>query len=141
MAGLKYSRQREAIVANLRSRKDHPTADMVFTDIRKEFPKISLGTVYRNLSLLVELGEVRKIATGTGAEHYDGNIHPHNHFICRCCGKVIDTNDFIDSDKIRNLASDGFDGRIEACSIQFYGVCGECLKKEADEAEASEKAV
>jgi len=133
MAGLKRSRQREAIVANLRSRKDHPTADMVYKDIRNEFPNVSLGTVYRNLSLLVDLGEVKKITTGTGAEHYDGDVRPHNHFICRCCGRVIDMNDFIDSDKIRTLASDRFDGRIEECSIQFYGLCGDCLRKAESE--------
>ena len=137
MAGLRRSRQREAIVANLRSRLDHPTADMVYRDIRNVFPNISLGTVYRNLSLLVDLGEVRKITTGTGAEHYDGDTHPHNHFICRCCGKVCDMNDFIDSGKIRNLASDQFDGRIEECTIQFHGVCGECLKKETSPAVTS----
>ncbi len=136
MAGLKRSRQREAIVSNLRSRKDHPTADMVYREIRNEFPQISLGTVYRNLSLLVDIGEIRKITTGTGAEHYDGDIRPHNHFICRSCGKVTDMNDFIDSDKIRKLASENFDGQIEECSIQFYGICGECRRKA--EAETSE---
>lgn len=132
MAELKHSRQRDAIVANLRGRKDHPTADMVYQDIRKEFPNISLGTVYRNLSLLVTLGMAKKITAGTGAEHYDGDVRPHNHFICRGCGRVIDTNDFIDSSKIRELASDHFGGRIEDCSIQFYGLCGECLKEEKD---------
>lgn len=140
MAGYKRSRQREAIIANLRGRHDHPTADMVYTDIRRQFPKISLGTVYRNLSLLVDLGEVKRITTGSGAEHYDGDTHPHNHFICRCCGEVTDMNDFIDSGKIKNLASDRFDGRIEECSIQFYGICAGCLRKEEDLA-ASEKAV
>ena len=136
MAGLKRSRQREAIVANLRGRKDHPTADMVYREIRNEFPRVSLGTVYRNLSLLVDIGEIRKITTGTGAEHYDGDMRPHNHFICRCCGQVTDMNDFIDSDKIRALASENFDGQIDECSIQFYGKCGECQRKA--EAETSE---
>ena len=56
MSTLKYSRQRESIKVCLQGRKDHPTADMVYTDVRKEFPNISLGTVYRNLSLLSELG-------------------------------------------------------------------------------------
>ena len=137
MAGLKHSRQREAIVTNLRMRKDHPTASMVYTDMRKDFPNISLGTVYRNLSLLADLGQIRKITTGTGAEHYDGDIHPHNHFICKCCGKVTDMNDFIDNSKIRDLASGQFDGRIDECNIQFYGVCGECLKKEEGPAATS----
>lgn len=133
MAGLKHSRQRDAIAENLRHRKDHPTADMIYKDIRNVYPNISLGTVYRNLSLLVELGEAKKITTGTGAEHYDGDTHPHNHFICRSCGNVLDMNDFIDCGKIKLLAADQLDGQIEDCSILFYGVCGECLKKEEKE--------
>ena len=133
MAGLKHSRQRDAIAANLRHRKDHPTADMIYKDIRNVYPNISLGTVYRNLSLLVELGEAKKITTGTGAEHYDGDTRPHNHFICRSCGNVLDMKDFIDCSKIKLLAADQFDGQIEDCSILFYGVCGECLKKEEKE--------
>ena len=61
---LKYSRQRESIKASLMNRKDHPTADAVYASIREEFPNISLGTVYRNLNLLVELGEVQKLTFG-----------------------------------------------------------------------------
>lgn len=133
MAGIRHSRQRDAIAANLRHRKDHPTADMVYTDIRKQFPNISRGTVYRNLSLLVDLGEVKKIAAGTGAEHYDGDVRPHNHFICRCCGKVSDMNDFIDSSRIREMAQGPFGGQIEECNVLFYGICSECLKKAVDQ--------
>lgn len=64
MSTLKYSRQRESIKVCLQGRKDHPTADMLYTDVRKEFPNISLGTVYRNLSLLSELGEIKRLTTG-----------------------------------------------------------------------------
>ena len=70
MAVLKYSRQRESIKKYLYSREDHPTADMVYTSIREEFPNISLGTVYRNLSLLIELGEIKKVTTD-GADRFD----------------------------------------------------------------------
>ena len=66
MSTLKYSRQRESIKVCLQGRKDHPTADMLYTDVRKEFPNISLGTVYRNLSLLSELGEIKRLTTGDG---------------------------------------------------------------------------
>ena len=66
MKTLKYSRQRESIKACLMSRKDHPTADALYTSIREQFPNISLGTVYRNLNLLVELGEIRKLSCGDG---------------------------------------------------------------------------
>ena len=66
MATLKYSRQRECIRDFVQNCHEHPTADNVYAGIKEEFPNISLGTVYRNLSLLVELGEIAKISTGNG---------------------------------------------------------------------------
>ena len=63
MAALKYSRQREAIKHYLASTKEHPTADTVYMHVKKEFPNISLGTVYRNLNLLTDIGEAIKIST------------------------------------------------------------------------------
>ena len=80
MKTLKYSRQRESIKASLMSRKDHPTADAVYASIREEFPNISLGTVYRNLNLLVELGEVQKLTFGDGKDHFDADTSLHYHF-------------------------------------------------------------
>ena len=58
---MKYSRQRESIKENLMNRYDHPTAETVYLDVKKDYPNISLGTVYRNLSLLSEIGEIQKI--------------------------------------------------------------------------------
>ena len=73
----RYSRQREAVLENLRARYDHPTADMIYTDLKKSFPNLSLGTVYRNLAVLCEAGTILKIGTsGDGKERYDGHIHP-----------------------------------------------------------------
>ena len=72
MATLKHSRQRDCIKEFLMGRYDHPTADMVYAHVREEFPHISLGTVYRNLSLLSELGEIQKI-TCEGPDRFDGN--------------------------------------------------------------------
>ena len=80
MVILKYSRQREAIKSYLASTTSHPTADTVYMHVRKEFPNISLGTVYRNLNLLTDLGEAVKITTPDGADRFDGNTNPHYHF-------------------------------------------------------------
>ena len=87
---LKFSRQRAAILENVKGRKDHPTADMVYMSVREEYPKISLGTVYRNLSLLSEMHEILRLHFGDGTEHYDGDTSDHDHFICTRCGKIID---------------------------------------------------
>ena len=125
---LKYSRQREAIKENLMSRRDHPTADAVYLSIREEYPNISLGTVYRNLQLLTELGELQKIRVGDGLDHFDADTHTHYHFYCNKCGAVIDM-DMDAIDEINDIASKTFDGIIESHNLTFSGICGRCIPK------------
>ncbi len=128
MAVLKYSRQRESIKEFLATRTDHPTADTVYTNLREVFPNISLGTVYRNLSLLSDMGEIMKITTGDGADRFDGNTMPHNHFVCKSCHRVIDL-DMENIDSIMEVAGENFAGKIEHYVTLFYGVCEDCIKK------------
>lgn len=125
MQPLKYSRQRESIKNFLMTRKDHPTADVIYTNVRKEYPNISLGTVYRNLSLLSERGEIMKISTGDGPDHFDGNPLPHYHFICKKCGSVIDM-ELENMDQLDEAAGANFSGVIEGHVTFFYGSCEEC---------------
>lgn len=125
---IKYSRQRESIKNFLATRYDHPTAETVYTNIRLEYPNISLGTVYRNLTLLSELGEIQKIATGAGPDRFDGNPAPHYHFFCRDCGCVLDL-EMENIDHINLLAEHSFDGTIEGHITHFYGLCPECKKR------------
>lgn len=123
---LKYSRQRESIKNFLMTRKDHPTAEVIYTNVRKEYPNISLGTVYRNLALLTELGEIMKISTEDGPDRFDGNPLPHYHFICRKCTCVSDLP--MESVELMNeKASENFSGIIEGHKAYFYGVCANCL--------------
>lgn len=126
---LKHSKQRDSIKAFLRTRKDHPTAETVYLNIRKEIPNISLATVYRNLSLLTELGEIQKISTAQGPDRFDGNAAPHNHFICQKCGSVLDL-DMDSIDKINDIAGRSFDGKICGHVTYFYGICPDCMKHE-----------
>ena len=128
MASLKYSRQREAIKDYLSSVTTHPTADTVYMHIKEEFPNISLGTVYRNLNLLADIGEAIKITTPDGGERFDAGSNPHYHFYCKCCKRMIDM-DFDHMDKINQLASESFDGQIESHTMLFYGICGDCFRK------------
>ena len=113
------------IVNFLASRTDHPTAETIYQNIKKEFPNISLGTVYRNLSLLEEIGEIIKISTGVGPDHYDYNTAPHYHFICRGCGRVMDIDlDF--ADELMTQVQESTDLAIESCSVSFTGLCPDC---------------
>lgn len=127
---LKYSRQRESIKNFLVTRYDHPTAETVYMNIKKEFPSISLGTVYRNLALLSEIGEIQKLSTGIGPDRFDGNVEPHYHFICNCCGSVLDL-DVDGLDHINILAGQSFSGEIEGHITYFYGKCFHCTKVQA----------
>ena len=107
MAAIKHSRQREMIKAFLKSRKDHPTADIVYMNVRQQNPNISLGTVYRNLTLLADMGEIRRLRVGDGVDHFDADTSPHYHFVCTECGAVIDLE--MDSiEGITELAGAGF---------------------------------
>ncbi|MCH5274856.1 MAG: transcriptional repressor [Lachnospiraceae bacterium] len=123
----KYSRQREEIKAYLCSRTDHPTADNVYTAIRKKLPNISLGTVYRNLTLLAEQGEIVRLHLGDGIDHFDHDTSLHYHFVCKQCGSITDfplaygnfPSDISDAD---------FTGKIEGHVTYFYGTCAHCLQ-------------
>lgn len=130
MAHLKYSRQRESIKQFLATTKEHPTADTIYMHVKEEYPNISLGTVYRNLKLLTELGEAIKITAPDGGDRFDGCVQPHNHFYCTCCRKILDLNlDMSEIDKINQTAAENFSGIIESSNTIFFGQCGDCIKK------------
>lgn len=81
MAGIKFSRQRQAIMDYLMSTTEHPTADTIYANVKEQYPNISLGTVYRNLNLLADEGQILRLSCGDGSDHFDGTIEPHYHFL------------------------------------------------------------
>ena len=128
---MKYSRQRAAILSFLQSRRDHPTAETVYTSMKEAFPTISLGTVYRNLNQLAEAGMIAKHSFGVlSIDHFDYNTSPHYHFVCKCCNAVIDLPmEHSGFASIDEAASEGFDGLIEEHRLYFCGICKNCLDK------------
>lgn len=128
---LKHSKQRDAIKGFLMTRKDHPTADVVYTNVRAQFPNISLGTVYRNLTLLADIGEIARIRVGDGIDHFDATIEPHYHFVCTTCGSVLDFE--MDPLLLMNkIAEANFDGQVTGHVIYFYGNCSSCSSMQAN---------
>ena len=131
---LKHSKQRDSIKEFLATRKDHPTADtvytadVVYTNVRQSFPNISLGTVYRNLTLLADLGEIARVRVGDGVDHFDYDTSPHYHFICKKCGNVIDL-DMPVTGQMAAEARESFNGKIEGQMTYFYGLCSNCTPK------------
>lgn len=128
MANLKYSRQRASIMKFLAGRTDHPTAETIYENLKIDHPHLSLGTVYRNLSLLTELGEIRKVPTDGGPDHFDSDLSPHYHFICRCCRQVCDIR-LPELDQLLNEHNDRIPGQIDHCDINVYGICDRCTFK------------
>ena len=123
----RYSQQRENILLNLQGRKDHPTADMVYEGVKEIQPNISLGTVYRNLNLLAECGDIIKLSCDGKSERFDGNIEPHYHIMCTECGNVMDL-DMEPLNHINILAESAFEGTVQDHVIYFKGICKKCLK-------------
>ena len=120
-----YSRQREAILQVLRSTNTHPTANWIYTQVREQLPKISLGTVYRNLSALAAAGDILAIDVGDGFEHYDGDISPHLHLSCKSCGSIEDL--VLEEDLMSQKAAErGFTPKTAIYVV--YGVCKNCKK-------------
>lgn len=121
----KYSRQREALLMLLQSTRTHPTAEWLYTELKKSFPNISLATVYRNLNLLAQTGEIIRLDVGTGTEHFDAATKNHYHFVCRCCDAVIDL-DLPPIVQLDHMAEKNNPVRVENHSLLFYGVCKNC---------------
>ena len=119
---MRYSRQRESLVELLCSTKSHPDAQWLYEELRKEYPNISLGTVYRNLKQLTDDNAIITLETVDKRLHYDGDISRHSHFICNNCGKIIDL--FKPSSVPKELNEIGAEISSEKCI--YYGNCPEC---------------
>lgn len=118
--GQRYSRQRAEILKIVQGTNSHPTADWVYEQARAIIPNISLGTVYRNLNLLVEEGVIQRVLLGDGVVRYDGKLGHHHHFICAKTGKIYDVELPFDASLLKELAArTGL--KATAYKIEFYG--------------------
>ena len=129
MATSKYSHQREAIINFLTGRTDHPTADIVYQNLRNDIPTISLGTVYRNLNQMAATGRILRLHVDGKTDHYDACTDPHAHLLCRKCGAICD----IDINFEKNLvaqASEVSDCQMEGVSVLFSGLCEDCAAED-----------
>lgn len=124
---MRMTRQRQVILEELRQVKTHPGADEIYTLVRRRLPRISLGTVYRNLEVLSELGEIQKIEMGGTLKRFDGDPAPHYHIRCIRCQRVVDAP--IDPIADVETRLDGqTDFTILGHRLEFVGLCPECRK-------------
>lgn len=122
------TKQRAVILESLRSVTSHPTADELYGMVRKKMPRISLGTVYRNLDLLVNAGEVLCLERAGSQKHFDGNPAPHQHVRCRQCGRIGDIMTPTPLPELNAVDAPGF--TVQEAEIEFIGVCDFCRQKE-----------
>lgn len=119
-----YSNKRVAIYNAIKNTNTHPSARMVYDYLKKDYPNLSLGTVYRNIALFKEEGIIKTVTNVNGEERIDAIIAPHGHFVCNCCGSVIDVFDKELTAINTNLEENGYS--VENYSVNFYGKCKKC---------------
>jgi Fe2+ or Zn2+ uptake regulation protein len=128
---LRMTRQRQVILQELRKVMTHPSADEVYEMVRKLLPRISLGTVYRNLEILSELGEIQKIEICGKLKRFDGNIKDHYHLRCLNCHRIDDVPESIHFDFNSSLNSEtGY--AITGHRLEFVGLCPECTEQQSN---------
>ena len=125
---MRRSRQRDRILEILRGTRSHPTAEWVYGQLRRESPHVSLGTVYRNLGQLTELGFIRRIDFGSDVDRYEANVIGHHHFVCERCGTVSDLDVPVDESLTRKLG-EAAGVRADRHEIRLYGICAACARK------------
>jgi len=122
------TRQRRVILEELRNMMTHPSADEVYEVVRKKLPRISLGTVYRNLEILSELGEIQKIELGGTLKRFDCRMDPHYHIRCINCDRVDDAPmGFMAHFETSLNRSTTY--KIMGHRLEFLGLCPVCMEK------------
>lgn len=122
---MRKTKQKEAILGVLRGTNSHPTADWVYNEVKKEIPNISLGTVYRNLRILCQRGEILELNLCGNLSRFDARRDTHYHFRCEKCGQVFDIDEPVNKEIDDRIArKTGF--KVIYHKLEFRGLCREC---------------
>ncbi len=128
MTQKRMTRQRKTILNILKRRKDHPAASELYLEVREEIPQVSLGTIYRNLNVLRDLGEVQEINIHNKFKRYDGNPQQHYHFHCLECSRVYDLEGSYQEELDRTF-SGKTPHQILGHNADFFGTCADCIEE------------
>ncbi len=130
------TKQKDTILRSLQNRTDHPSADELYEEVRKELPRISLGTVYRNLMNLSEAGEIRVLDTGSGHRRFDPDTSDHAHFRCLRCGRVEDVPGDVSVPRLDRGEPWVREREIRRGYLIYVGLCPVCRQEGEDGADA-----
>ncbi|MDR2421128.1 MAG: transcriptional repressor [Oscillospiraceae bacterium] len=123
----KHSRRRDAIAAAICDSREHPSAEAVYRSLKPRFPSLSLGTVYRNISMLREEGVIKSVGAVSGEERFDGDLSDHPHFVCERCGAVMDiSEDFSPRLSAAEEVASRYGVAVTRRALVYYGVCAVC---------------
>lgn len=122
----KYSKKRETILQIIRNTDTHPSAEWIYNQVKTIHPDLSLGTVYRNLTLFEENGDITTVGNVNGQKRYDATTKPHTHFICECCGCVRDIKVEQASKDLYYQINEDYGFETAHHSLTFFGKCEEC---------------
>ncbi|MGD9286044.1 MAG: transcriptional repressor [Desulfobacterales bacterium] len=125
-SNLRMTRQRRVILEELCKVDTHPSADEVYEMVRKRLPRISLGTVYRNLEILAESGDIQKLEPSCTLKRFDGKTEDHYHLRCIRCDRVVDAPVGFDV-SIKHDLGNGTDFKIIGHKLEFIGLCSDCV--------------
>ena len=124
------TQQRRVILEELRKVDTHPSADELYAMVRKRLPRISLGTIYRNLEILSETGQIRKLETGGHLKRFDGRADDHYHIRCLRCDRLADLLGHLGVD-LNSRAKEFTDFSLLGHKLEFIGVCSKCQHQPA----------
>ncbi|MDK2820665.1 MAG: Fur family transcriptional regulator, peroxide stress response regulator [Clostridia bacterium] len=127
----RMTKQKRVILDILRNTDTHPTADWIYEQARKVLPDISLGTVYRNLGVLTETGQIMELNYGSSYSRYDGNPNNHYHSVCLKCGRVKDLEMPLHKELEKEVETLNCD-KVLYHRLEFYVICQSCQQKEKD---------
>lgn len=126
--GFKVTTQRLAIYKYIKSRKDHPTTEQIYEALKSDHPTISLGTIYKTLHLLKELGLVQELGFNEGSVHFDPNMNLHINIVCTKCGQIKDYKSEAFNSHWNQLISN-LDFEPKGQRIDLYYECEKCRDK------------
>ena len=122
---MRMTKQKKVILDILRNTKSHPSADWVYEQARRLVSDISLGTVYRNLNVLRDMGEISELNYGSTYSRYDGNAINHYHFFCEKCNNLFDVTIPV-YEGLDKMVQETTGFEVKQHRMEFYGVCNEC---------------
>lgn len=129
--GRRMTPQRAAVLDALTTSPHHPTAEEIYEVVSEKIPRISLGTVYRNLQVLVDEGYATRLPAKEGSHRYDRVVEAHHHIVCRECSRISDIHLEVDLE-LRRVVEEQSGFRVSSHRTEFEGTCADCAAASGD---------